>query len=395
MAITDLKPSPYNPRKISETAKAGLAASLKKFGLVLPIVWNKRTGFIVGGHQRVDVLKDMGEKEAEVIIVELDDENEKALNLTLNNYMIAGDFTPEVGALLEEIRQMMPKEYEALRLDDLVEDLGRMIQKALPEEVEEDQAPPLPATPITKPGDLWKMGRHRLLCGDSTSITDVEKLMGDDKADLVFTDPPYGVSFGTKNHNPKAKKWEAIANDELTGEKLYDFCVEWVSCLIKAAKEAAPVYVWTSCMEEGFTILKALKDGGIHIQGQILWVKNVMTLGQADYQWRHEICWYGWTEGKNHYWAGGRDQTTIWEEKKIGNTSYVHPTQKPVQLAARAIPNSCPAGGVVLDLFSGSGSTLMACEPLGRVFRGMEFSPQYCDVIIKRFETATGLKATL
>ncbi len=256
---------------------------------------------------------------------------------------------------------------------------------------------PPPLVPVSKIGDLIQLGDHVLLCGDSCSPMDIERLIkaAGSRADMVFTDPPYGVKFGEANHNPRAKKWDAIANDEKQGDTLYDFSAQWVASILIAAKDAAPVYCWSASMDQGYEIVKALKDGGIHVQSQIIWVKNTLVLGQADYQWKHEICWYGWKEGKNHFWAGGRALTTVWEFSKDANSAYVHPMQKPVALSANAIHNSCMLGGTVLDLFAGSGSTLMGCVQTKRRFIGIELDPKYCDVIIKRWETSTGKKSKL
>jgi DNA modification methylase len=389
MRLEDLDPAPYNPRTISKESMQGLSESLRRFGLVQPIVWNKRSKQIIGGHQRREALMDHGAEEADVVVVDLDENDERALNITLNNPAVAGEFTDELQSLLVDLKEQMPEPFEDLRLDELLKDLAGS------GEVIEDEAPPPPKIAVSKPGDLIQMGDHLLLCGDSCVTTDIERLMkaAGAQADMVFTDPPYGVKFGEANHNPRAKRWDAIANDEKQGESLYDFSSHWVASILIAAKESAPLYCWSASMDSGYEIVKALRDGGIHVQSQIIWVKNVLVLGQADYQWKHEICWYGWKEGKHHYWAGGRTLTTVWEFSKDANSAYVHPMQKPVALSANAIHNSCPAGGTVLDLFAGSGSTLMGCEQSKRRFIGLELDPRYCDVIIQRWETSTRKKA--
>lgn len=391
MKLADLDPAPYNPRTISKEAMAGLTASLRRFGLVQPIVWNKRSKQIVGGHQRRDALIDHGIEEADVLVVDLDPMDEKALNVALNNPGIAGEFTDDLQDLLIELKEKSPEAFTDLLLEELLIDTAHL------DDIVEDEAPPPPVVPVSKLGDLIQMGNHLLLCGDSCAPTDIERLLkaAGGQADMVFTDPPYGVKFGDDNHNPRAKKWDAIANDEKKGDGLYDFSLQWVASILIAAKAPAPVYCWSASMDSGYEIMRALKDGGIHVQSQIIWVKNTLVLGQADYQWKHEICWYGWVEGKNHYWNGGRALTSIWEFSKDANSSYVHPMQKPVALAANAIHNSCPPDGTVLDLFSGSGSTLMACQQKNRRFIGIELDPKYCDVIIKRWETATKKKAKL
>ncbi len=390
MRLQDLDAAPYNPRTITEEAKRGLGASLARFGLVQPIVWNKRSKQIVGGHQRREALMDQGVDEVDVVIVDLGPDDERALNITLNNPHVAGEFTDDLQELLNQIQGTMPEAFEDLRLSEL---LDSFIDTS---DIVEDQAPEPPKVAVSKPGDLIKMGEHILLCGDSAAPTNIERLIkaAGGQADMLFTDPPYGVDFGKANHNPRAKKWDSIANDEKTGVSLYDFSMSWAASILLALKDAAPLYCWSSCMVQGYEILKALIDGGLHIQGQIIWVKNAMTLGQADYQWRHEVCWYGWKEGTHHFWAGGRALTTVWEFTKDANSSYVHPMQKPVALSAYAIQNSCPPQGMVMDLFSGSGSTLMGCEQTHRRFIGIELDPRYCDVIVQRWEKATGKTAT-
>jgi len=391
MRLEDLDPAPYNPRTITEEAKGGLSASLSRFGLVQPIVWNKRSKQIVGGHQRREAMLDQGVEEADVVVVDLGPDDERALNITLNNPHVAGEFTDELQELLNEIQGKMPEAFEELRLSELFDSF---IDTS---DIQEDEAPEPPKVAKTKLGDLITMGDHILICGDSCAPTTIERLIkaAGAAADMVFTDPPYGVKFGEANHNPRAKKWDAIANDEKQGDTLYDFSASWVASILIGVKEAAPVYCWSAQMDQGYEIVKALKDGGIHVQSQIVWVKNTLVLGQADYQWKHEICWYGWKEGKHHFWAGGRALTTVWEFSKDANSSYVHPMQKPVALSAYAIQNSCPPGGTVLDLFSGSGSgsTLMGCDQTHRRFIGVELDPKYCDVIVMRWEKATGKTA--
>lgn len=388
MKISDLKAAPYNPRTISEHALTGLKASLKRFGMLQPIIWNKRTGNVVGGHQRLKALAANGHTQTDVIEVDLPLKEEKALNVSLNNPAISGEFTDDLQAILNELKIAMPEDFTQLNLDVI-------LAETKVEDIEEDEAPPLPDRPKTKRGQIIRMGDHVLMCGDSCSIVDMDKLMNaaSAKADMVFTDPPYGVKFGEANHNPRAKKWAAVHNDELQGSELYDFSSKWVASIVHAAQPAAPLYVWTASMAQAYDILLAMRDGGLHMQSQIIWVKNSLVLGQADYQWRHEICWYGWTKGKKHYWNGGRALTTVWEFAKDPNHAYTHPCQKPIALAAHAMKNSSNPGADVLDLFAGSGSTLMACVQLGRRFIGMEMDPGYCDVIVERWEKFAGSKA--
>lgn len=393
MKVSELKPAPYNPRKITEKAKAGLRSSIKRFGLVEPIIVNKRTGYVVGGHQRLDILKDIGAITTPVVEVDLASQEEKALNVALNNPSIAGEFTDALAGIIEGIKTFDASAFTELRLDVLARDLRISFAGDVPE----DDVPELPKHPKHRSGDLIRMDDHLLYCGDSTDSNTLKRIIkaAGGPADMVFTDPPYGVQFGVANHNPRAKRWAGISNDELSGQKLYEFSVEWSKRLIDSCKPAAPVYVWSASMLSGYEILRAMKDAGLHIQSQLVWVKNTLVLGQADYQWRHEPCWYGWTPGKHHHWSGGRALTTVWDFKKDPNNSYQHPMQKPVALSAFAIKNSAPEGGGILDIFSGSGSTLMGCHATQRRFIGLEIDPAYCDVSIARWEKATGKKSVV
>jgi DNA modification methylase len=179
-------------------------------------------------------------------------------------------------------------------------------------------------------------------------------------------------------------------NDTKQGEQLYEFIAQAFSNVATLCNEAAPVYVWSPPMQEGYEILRGIQSVGIHVQSQLIWKKNTIVLGQADYQWKHEVCWYGWTEGKHHYWGGARDLSTVWDFSKDANQSYVHPTQKPIALSKNAIVNSCRIDGLVLDVFGGSGSTLMGCEQTNRTCYMMELDPKYCDVIRKRYSKFIG-----
>jgi DNA modification methylase len=262
-------------------------------------------------------------------------------------------------------------------------------------EVLEDEVPDPPAEPITKPGDLWLLGEHRLLCGDSTKAWDVGRVMNGVAAFLLATDPPYGVDFAGGKYNPRAKEWAGIANDKRQGGDLREWLGGCLKIWMPHIREDAAFYFWTAAMQEGAAAAAAIKDAGLHIQSQIIWVKNCLVLGQADYHWRHENCWYAFKKGKKHRWNGGRSQTTVWECKKLANSSYVHPMQKPVELYAKAIENHTVHGDVVADPFVGSGTQIIAAEQLGRRCYAIELSPAYCDVCVERWEKLTGQKATL
>jgi DNA modification methylase len=234
-------------------------------------------------------------------------------------------------------------------------------------------------------GQLWRLGEHRLICGDCTDADVVARVMDGEKALLMVTDPPYGVSLGETNWNPKQEKPEKLENDELRGKEYQDFIKSSFSLWLQPGLS---VYSWSAPLLEGAGMLATLNDIGIHIQGQIIWVKPSLVLGQADYQWRHEICWYGYVKGEKRCWNGGRNETTVWEEGRENDLP--HPTQKPVGVMERAIKNSSNGGDLVVDPFLGSGTTLIACERLGRKCRAVEISPAYCAVAIQRWVDMTG-----
>lgn len=236
------------------------------------------------------------------------------------------------------------------------------------------------------PGDIWILGNHRLMCGDSTKESDVAKLMNNEKADLLLTDPPYNVDYqgGTKD---KMK----IANDNMDDVEFVGFLTAAFNCAIQSMRPGAAFYIWHAD-SKGFEFRKALKDVGLILRETLIWVKNALVLGRQDYQWRHEPCLYGWKDGEAHYFIDDRSQSTvIFEDKPTRND--IHPTMKPVKLMARLINNSSKSEQLVLDLFGGSGSTLIACEQTGRKCYTMEFDPKYCDAILDRWEKLTSMKA--
>jgi len=267
---------------------------------------------------------------------------------------------------------------------DEIEDL--MTQFHVPEEIIEDEVPEPPEEPITKPGDLWILGRHRLLCGDSTDQTVVAKLMENQLADMIFTDPPYNV-----NYTGKTKDALTIKNDSMKDDNFRHFLTLAFLNMAQASKAGAPIYV-CHADSEGLSFRTAFKEAGWDLKQCIIWVKQHFVMGRQDYQWQHEPILYGWKPGAAHKFYGDRKQTTVWQiDRPMANRE--HPTMKPIALCAQAIKNSSKSGDIVLDLFGGSGSTLIACEQLNRTCYMMEIDPKYCDVIVKRWENLTGQKA--
>src|SRR6185437_3897276 len=249
-----------------------------------------------------------------------------------------------------------------------------------------DEIPEPPAEPITQPGDLWRPGRHRLLCGDATKAEDVDKLLDGAPADLLLTDPPYGVSYVGKTADALT-----IANDSMKGEEYRRFLTAAFTSTASRLRPGGSFYIWHADTA-GLPTRQACSDAGLTVRQCLVWTKNTMVLGRQDYQWKHEPCLYGWAEGAAHTWLSDRCQTTVLEFDKPARSAD-HPTMKPVELFAYLVRNSCPKGGQVLDPFGGSGTTLIAAEQEGSTAALLELDPRYVGVIVKRFETFTGQTA--
>ena len=402
--LSELHPADYNPRSIDGRALAGLRESIKRWGLVEPIVWNRQTGNVVGGHQRLKVLTEEGVEEVEVIVVDISLEEEKALNVTLNNRHIQGDWTQGVSVLLEEIGNDIDMDaFNGLQLDKLLQDANSLFPPLdSPDPVPVSQPPePNKVEPRCKKGELWQLGPHRLLCGDATLDEDVRRLMNDHKADMFFIDPPYGIEYSS--HKGKAdlkdngkrkqrqRKWKNIEGDnDLEAIK------KALPNINKYLHPQGSLYV---CSSDKYlsTVRQLLRDEGIYaIDPNIIWVKNRPVVSWIRYHPQHESIIYGGNgakPGRHSTWHGPKNETTVWEIDVDPNPNYLHPTQKPIALPARAIRNSSKEGQLVADFFAGSGSTLLAADQLNRTAYAMELMPEFCDAIIARYETMTGLKA--
>lgn len=380
--LEDLKPAPYNPRDISDDSLEGLANSLNEFGLVQPIVWNKRSGYIVGGHQRVKAMLRAGEKEAQVLVVDLDEGRERALNLALNNPSIEGKFTDQLQPILDRLKSEMPDLFDRLLLGNLIADIPSANLN------DPDDIPGTPL-PVTKLGDVWEMGDHLLVCGDAASLEDVERCMGGGRAQAIFTDPPWNVAIGMDS-NPKHRQREGLINDNL-GDAFPVFLSGWAKTCLPYLD--GDLYCVMGCGEWP-AIDKALRDAGMHWSSTIVWVKDQFVLGRSKYHRRFEPIWYGWRGDRLSSYVGDRKQDDVWSIPRP-KKSEEHPTMKPVALVEKAILNSTQRGDVVLDMFAGSGTTAIACERTGRRARLIELDPHYCDVIVARWEKFSGKKASL
>ena len=378
----DLLPADYNPRKDLKPGDAEyekLKRSIEQFGYVEPVIWNQTTGRVVGGHQRLKVLMDMGMTEVDCVVVEMDEDKEKALNIALNK--ISGDWDKDKLALLIADLQGADFDvsltgFEPAEIDDLFKDTLKDGVKDDDFDVGAELAQPT----MTKPGDIWTLGRHRLICGDSTKAETYDLLMGSTKANLVITDPPYNV-----NYEGSAGK---IKNDNMADEAFYNFLLDAYTQMHSAMADDASIYVFHADTE-GLNFRRAFADAGFYLSGCCIWKKQSLVLGRSPYQWQHEPCLYGWKKNGKHQWYTGRKETTIWEfdkPKKNGD----HPTMKPIPLLAYPIMNSSMSNSVVLDPFGGSGSTLIACEQTDRICYTVELDEKFCDVIVKRYIEQVG-----
>lgn len=387
--INKLIPATYNPRKDLKPDDAEyikIKNSIVKFGFVSPLVINKDMT-VIGGHQRLKVLKDLGITEVECIVVDLDKTNEKALNIALNK--IQGDWDEDkLEALLQELKleefDMNLTGFDFDEVDEILNDINGTKEDNFDvdsayEEIEE---------PITKPGDIWILGNHRLMCGDSTHKDDIMRLMNNQDADMLLTDPPYNVDYVGKTS--EALK---IKNDNMDDNQFYEFLRKVFENMYIVTKEGASIYVFHADTE-GINFRKAFKDAGFKLAECLIWKKDCFVMGRQDYQWQHEPVLYGWKEGKAHYFINDRTQSTILEFDRP-KQSTLHPTMKPIDLIAKLIKNSSKENDIILDLFGGSGSTIIAAEQLNRCCYTMELDPKYCDVIVKRWETLTNKEAIL
>ena len=378
----NLIPADYNPRK---DLKAGdpeydkLKQSIQEFGYVEPIIWNKTTGRVVGGHQRLKVLSDMGVTEVDCVVIEMDEDKEKALNVALNK--ISGDWDKDKLMLL--ITDLQGVDFDVSLTGFDAAELDKLFKDSLKEGIEDDEFDvdaELEKPLMTKRGDLWKLGSHRLVCGDSTKEESFSLLMDGKLANLVVTDPPYNV-----NYEGAAGK---IKNDNMENSAFYEFLLAAFKNTEAVMTQDSSIYVFHADTE-GLNFRKAFSDAGFYLSGTCIWKKQSLVLGRSPYQWQHEPVLFGWKKKGKHKWYADRKQTTIWEfEKPRRNAD--HPTMKPVALVAHPIINSSLSNCIVLDPFGGSGSTLIACEQTDRICYTIELEEKFCDVIVERYISNIG-----
>lgn len=375
--LDEITPYENNAKTHDQTQINNVAESIRQYGFVQPIVID-RDGVIVIGHCRALAAKKLGMESVPCVCVDdLTPEQVNALRL-VDNKSNESDWDFD----------LLADELEGLDLTGFDFDWG------LPEEetkkIEEDEAPEVDETqpPVTKTGDVWKLGRHRLMCGDSTSVEHVQNLMDGAQADLLLTDPPYGVDY-----TGKTKAALKIENDAKNDDDFIAFLRNAFEAADFVLKPGAVFYIWHAILKT-YSFESACQMVGWEVRQVLIWVKNAMVMGRQDYQWKHEPCLYGWKSGAGHLWASDRKQTTVLEfDRPTKNKE--HPTMKPVALFDYQIKNNTKGGDIVLDLFAGSGTTVIACEQNGRTAYVMEYDPRYCDVIVKRWENLTGKKAVL
>jgi DNA modification methylase len=380
-----------NPRTHSDTQIDQIAASIREFGWTNPILVDAG-GTIIAGHGRLAAATRLGLDQVPVIrLGHLSDAQRKALVIADNQLALNAGWD-EV-ALSGLIRELDAEKFELDLLGFESADLDRYLSGLEGEdaaEAGEDDLPEVPVVPTSRPGDLWILGNHRLLCGDATVVTDVERLMDGQLADMATLDPPYNVDYANAAKNKSLAKDRRILNDAL-GEDFYRFLYDTCVNLLMVTKGACYVCMSSS---ELHTLQKAFTDAGGKWSTFIIWAKNTFTLGRADYQRQYEPILYGWKQGADHFWCGARDQGDVWFVDKP-RVNDLHPTMKPVELIERAIRNSSKSRDIVLDLFGGSGTTLIAAQRTGRSARLLELDPKYADVIIERWQNLTGDVAVL
>ena len=389
-SVEALIPYARNAKQHPDAQVAQIAASIREFGWGAPILVDGNNN-VIAGHGRLLAARKLGMAEVPVVSMDhLTDTQRRALILADNKIGENASWEDELlGIELSELKDagfdleltgFSTEEWEALIAGEETDKEGLTDEDAVPEVVE----------PISKPGDLWVLGEHKVLCGDATKLDDYKRLLGDELVDMTFTDPPYNVNYANTAKDKMRGKNRPIMNDNL-GDSFEQFLKDACANIVVYTKGA--IYIAMSSSELD-TLQSAFRASGGRWSTFIIWAKNTFTLGRADYQRQYEPILYGWKEGNDHYWCGARDQGDVWNVKKPAKND-LHPTMKPVELVERAVRNSSKTKDLVLDPFGGSGSTLIACEKAGRRARLIELDPKYVDVIVKRWEEYTGQKAQM
>ena len=376
MPISKLNPAEYNPRKQLKSGDKeyeSIKQSIEEFGFADPVVVNSDMT-IIGGHQRLTVAAALGYTEIPCAIVDVDKTQEKALNIALNK--ITGEWNKEL--LADLIKELQDADFDMGKTGFEPPEIEQLFNSVHDKKITEDDFDidaELQKPCVAKTGDIWLLGKHRVICGDSILPETYERLMDKVRANMVLTDPPYNV-----NVEETAGK---IKNDNMADEDFYKFLFAAFVNMEQSMEADASIYVFHADTQ-GLNFRKAFTDAGFYLSGCCIWKKNALVLGRSPYQWQHEPCLFGWKKDGKHQWYSDRKQTTIWEYDRP-KSSKEHPTMKPIALMAYPIQNSCMSNCIVLDPFLGSGSTLIACEQTGRICYGIELDEKFVDVIVNRY----------
>ena len=387
--VNDLIPYANNSRLHSDEQVLQIASSIKEFGFLNPIIVDGDNG-IIAGHGRVIAAKKLGIDELPCIDAShLTPAQKKAYVIADNKIALNSEW--DIDALRIEFEALREMDFDIELTGFSLDEIGELEIEEIAPEYEEDADGDViepPPEPKTKEGDVWILGKHRLMCGDSTSIDALEKLCNDHLVDMWLTDPPYNVAY-----EGKTKDALTIKNDSMGDDDFRQFLRDCYVAADAVMKPGAAFYIWHADLE-GYNFRGAAKDANWKVRQCLIWKKSTLVMGRQDYHWKHEPCLYGWKEGAGHLWASDRKQTTILEFDKPSRNGE-HPTMKPVDLFSYCLLNNTKGGDIVLDSFGGSGTTMIACEKNGRVGYLMELDPKYCDVIINRWQTLTGKEAVL
>ena len=379
--IKRLKPYERNARTHSPEQIQKIAESINEFGFVNPVLIDEKYT-IIAGHGRVLAAEKLGVLEVPCVFVEDLSDVQKSAYIIADN-RLAEDAGWDFEILSKELESLKNFDFNieltGFSLDDIEFDLEKP-------QIKEEEIPEIKKESKSKPGDIYQLGRHRIMCGDSTDFSDIEKLLAGSKVDLLITDPPYNVDY-----SGKTKDSLKIGNDNMSDSDFENFLQQSFRNADSVMKPGAAFYIWHSD-SNGYIFRKACEEVGWKVRQCLIWNKNSMVLGRQDYQWKHEPCLYGWKDGAAHLWTNDRKQTTVIDYEKP-QKSERHPTMKPVGLFDYQVRNNTKKDGTVLDIFGGSGTTLIACEQNGRTAYLMEIFPSYVDVIIERWENLTGKKA--
>lgn len=385
-SIDDITPYARNSRTHSDEQVAQIAASIREFGWTNPILVDEE-GSVICGHGRLLAARKLGQTEVEVIVARgWSDAKKRAYVIADNKLALNAGWDMELLAL--ELADLQAFNFDLGLTGFSDDELAKLLPEKTDGNTDPDEIPEVPIAPITKPGDVWLMGKHRLLCGDSTSVDDMEKLTGGQLVDMWLTDPPYNVAYegGT---NDKL----TIQNDDMGDEQFRAFLRDAYVTADTVMKPGAVFYIWHAD-SEGYNFRGAARDAGWKVRQCLIWKKSSQVMGRQDFHWKHEPCLYGWKDGAAHLWANDRKQTTVMEFDKPARNGE-HPTMKPVAIFEYQMLNNTKGGDIVLDSFAGSGTTAIAAEKNGRVAHLLELDPRYCDVIVKRWQDFTGKAAIL